>query len=122
LIGFTEGLVVFSFPFMDVDYFANVAPDPTAVSDPIFRYLREIESAKCYQICGRDALCLRAIRKWKVRFRAGQEGNKDDERSAGLPQTDICNIILHFLKKNSPFHLEISTRIFLFQERQFSDY
>jgi hypothetical protein len=41
----------FWFTIREVYHFNNVAPDATAVSDPIFRSLREVELADCCQTC-----------------------------------------------------------------------
>jgi hypothetical protein len=57
-------------------------------------------AAKLAKSYGQDALCLRAVQKWAARFRVGQEDVEDDERPGRSPQTDICDVILRFLKKN----------------------
>jgi hypothetical protein len=45
--------------------------------------------AKLAKGYGEDALCLRALQKWAVRFCAGKENVEHDERSGRPPQTDI---------------------------------
>jgi hypothetical protein len=47
----------------------------------------------------RDALRLRAVEKWAVRFRAGQKTVDDDERPGRPPQNDLGDAVLRFLEK-----------------------
>jgi hypothetical protein len=46
-----------------------------------------------------NALRLRAVEKWAVRFRAGWETVEDDERPKRPPQNDLDDAILRFLEK-----------------------
>jgi hypothetical protein len=46
-----------------------------------------------------DALRLRAVEKWPVRFRAGRETVEDDERPGRPSQNDFGDAVLRFLEK-----------------------
>jgi hypothetical protein len=46
-----------------------------------------------------DALRLQAVEKWAVRFRAGRETIKDDERPGRPPQNDLGDAVLRVLEK-----------------------
>jgi hypothetical protein len=60
-------------------------------------------AAKLAKGDGLDALCLRAVQKWVVRFRAGQHDVENDDRSGRSPQTDLCDAVLRFLEKLALF-------------------
>jgi hypothetical protein len=53
---------------------------------------------KFAKVHGQDTLCLRAVAKWAVLFRAGQEDIERNQRPGRLPQLDNCDIILRFLQ------------------------
>jgi hypothetical protein len=60
-------------------------------------------TAKLAKGYGRDALCLRAVEKWAVRFHAGQHDVEDDDRS-GQPLKRIFAILFSvFLRKPALF-------------------
>jgi hypothetical protein len=61
-----------------------------------------------------DALCLRTVEKWAVRFQAGRETVEDDERPERRPQNDLDDAVLRSLEKqpHSPSR-EISKALYL---------
>jgi hypothetical protein len=79
-------------------------------------------AAKFAKGYGLDALCLRAIQKWVVRFRAGQHDIENDDRSGRRPQTDLCDAVVRFLEKTRTLHGEMSAGRSLPRKQQFSEY
>jgi hypothetical protein len=67
-------------------------------------------AAKLAKGYGWDALCLRAVRKWATRFRAGKHDVEDDDRFGRPHQTDLCDVVLRFIEKTSTLHYEMSAR------------
>jgi hypothetical protein len=79
-------------------------------------------AAKLAKAYGLDALCLRALQKWAVRFRAGQHDVEDDDRSGRPRQTDLCDAVLRFPEKTRTLHREMSVRRSQPRKQQFPEH
>jgi transposase len=79
-------------------------------------------AAKLAKGYGLDALCLRAVQKWAVGFRAGQHDVENDDRSGRPPQTALCDALLCFLEKPALFMAGCQQGALYPKKQQFSEY